>query len=410
MRNLVLLTTWYPFGKFQESFLETEINYLALKFDTIYIIATKPNSLYKRPVPDNIEVFSFPADTLIKKSLSVIVKHGYSIVKYTFFEIPFIFKQGDKNVLKKLKELLKHLLKAFMLKDFIQDKINTDDHNIVVYSYWFNSAAFAAALLKERNKNLKTISRLHSWDLYTERNALNYTPLQRAKALILDRCFFISEQGKRYFETKYGILSSFSVSKLGTKKQEGLIQKDENKTFNIVSCAFLNKCKRINYVIESLALVNEITIQWTHIGSGELFEELNDLALIKLGQKRNISYKFLGDITNSDVIKFYQNNYIHVLINTSESEGLPVSIMEAMSFGIPVIATNVGGVSEIVNKGCGILLDKNCSFNEIKSSILEIYSNYYVYPYRENAYNNWKNNFNADINYKCFADQISILI
>lgn len=41
----------------------------------------------------------------------------------------------------------------------------------------------------------------------------------------------------------------------------------------------------------------------------------------------------------------------------SDSEGIPVSIMEAMSFGIPVIARNVGGMSEIVNEENGLLLE-----------------------------------------------------
>ena len=47
-------------------------------------------------------------------------------------------------------------------------------------------------------------------------------------------------------------------------------------------------------------------------------------------------------------------------MNVSESEGIPVSIMEASSFGIPVIATNVGGVGEIVENGYnGLLLNKD---------------------------------------------------
>lgn len=43
----------------------------------------------------------------------------------------------------------------------------------------------------------------------------------------------------------------------------------------------------------------------------------------------------------------------------SDSEGIPVSIMEAMSFGIPVIARNVGGMSEIVNEENGLLLEND---------------------------------------------------
>jgi len=48
-------------------------------------------------------------------------------------------------------------------------------------------------------------------------------------------------------------------------------------------------------------------------------------------------------LPHNDVLNYYASNPVDVFINTSSSEGLPVSIMEAMSFGIPVIATNVGG-------------------------------------------------------------------
>lgn len=57
----------------------------------------------------------------------------------------------------------------------------------------------------------------------------------------------------------------------------------------------------------------------------------------------------------------------------SLSEGIPVSIMEAISFGIPIIATNVGGNAEIVNDETGVLIPVNidqAAFNETVSDIM----------------------------------------
>ena len=62
-------------------------------------------------------------------------------------------------------------------------------------------------------------------------------------------------------------------------------------------------------------------------------------------------------------------NYIDALINVSESEGLPFSMMEAISFGIPVIGTNVGGVKEIINNDTGILLEKDFEIKSLSSLI-----------------------------------------
>ena len=49
-------------------------------------------------------------------------------------------------------------------------------------------------------------------------------------------------------------------------------------------------------------------------------------------------------------------NDFDLFVNMSLSEGIPVSIMEAISFGIPIIATNVGGNAEIVNDETGVLI------------------------------------------------------
>lgn len=410
MRNLILLTTSFPYGRYQEAFLETEIIYLAAEFDRVYIIATKPESTYKRPVPENAEIIEFPNNNVIFRSLSVIINHGITILKYGLSDLSYIIKKPYEQILKKLLELLKHLMKGFMIAEYLSDRLVSEEHKYVVYSYWFNSAALAAGLLKKMHSGVKAISRLHNWDLYSESNDLNYFPLQKTKAQLLNKCIFISEQGKSYFENRYIRLPDFHVFRLGVTGQEVTDEISDNDFFNIVSCSFLHISKRVNYIIESLALIDGIKIRWTHLGDGELFDELNTLASARLGNKNNISYKITGDLTNREVLEYYRNNYVHLFINTSRNEGLPVSIMEAMSFGIPVVATDAGGTSEIVNDTCGILLKNDCSFDEIKSAILKVHSTYLDFPYRENAYTNWLNKFNADINYKNFADQISAMI
>ena len=61
-------------------------------------------------------------------------------------------------------------------------------------------------------------------------------------------------------------------------------------------------------------------------------------------------------MTHENVLKWFEENPADVFVNVSSSEGLPVSIMEAFSYGIPAIATAVGGMPEIVTEDCGVLL------------------------------------------------------
>lgn len=90
-------------------------------------------------------------------------------------------------------------------------------------------------------------------------------------------------------------------------------------------------------------------------------------------------------------------------LNVSSSEGVPVSIMEAISFNIPVVATNVGGTSEIVTDETGILLSSDPTAEEILNALYSIES-INVQP-REF----WKQKYNADTNYKEFVKVLNSL-
>jgi glycosyltransferase involved in cell wall biosynthesis len=70
----------------------------------------------------------------------------------------------------------------------------------------------------------------------------------------------------------------------------------------------------------------------------------------------HVDWELPGHLDNRDVLRFYERNHVAALLSLSVSEGLPVSMMEAQSFGIPVVAVGVHGVPEIVNETTGVLL------------------------------------------------------
>jgi len=124
----------------------------------------------------------------------------------------------------------------------------------------------------------------------------------------------------------------------------------------------------------------------------------------------NISCFLLGQLPNEKILSFYSTKPIEVFINTSESEGIPVSIMEAISFGTPIIACDVGGISEIVNNKNGILLDPNPSPLEIANAIWKVSKHDEHQNYRQNSRLIWENRFNAEENFKKFSDHLISLI
>jgi glycosyltransferase involved in cell wall biosynthesis len=81
--------------------------------------------------------------------------------------------------------------------------------------------------------------------------------------------------------------------------------------------------------------------------------------------------------------------------------------MEAISFGIPILATDVGGTKEIVNKTTGMIISSEIGPNAIADNIKDVIKNYSRdISAKQKIYNFWDKNFNATINYQNFISKI----
>ena len=162
-------------------------------------------------------------------------------------------------------------------------------------------------------------------------------------------------------------------------------------------------------IIEALALIDDIKIDWRHFGKGRLEAELKALATEKLSGKKNIEYSFMGQISNTELLGFYKNNKVDLFINVSETEGIPVSIIEASSFGVIVIGTLVGGVGEILEEGeNGFLLNQSCSAQEVAQAIIKFHNitDSEKKRIRANAISIWQQKYSAEKNYRAFLSSV----
>ncbi len=105
--------------------------------------------------------------------------------------------------------------------------------------------------------------------------------------------------------------------------------------------------KRVYLILTAVAAAAqqgpEIEFEWHHFGDGELKEEVERQA--KTALPPNAKASLPGYPGLRALMDFYRSKPIDVFINASISEGTPVAVMEAVSCGIPVIATSVGGKS-----------------------------------------------------------------
>ena len=246
---------------------------------------------------------------------------------------------------------------------------------------------------------------MHRWDIYFEESKYGYLPLRKDIFKNLDSVVSISQDGINYLKSQLKFnTKSIKVSRLGVKKI-GEFHKKVSKKFLIVSCSNLIKVKQVHLIAESLSKIKNHEINWVHFGDGILMNEIINYCEKNL--PKNIKVEFKGRVSNKEVVGFYIKNVPDLFINLSSSEGVPMSIMEAMSCSIPVIATNVGGTSEIVNNENGLLLKKSFEIGEVSKFIEKFYTLKIKEKetLRKNAYETWSESFDASKNYNNFIKE-----
>ena len=401
-KRLILITSSFPYAN-GEPFLEAEIDFLCKEFEEVLILTQSNLDKNRRPIPENCSVKFIPLG--LNKFDRIKALKG--IFDPLFWKERKIIKKTYKLPLNAgvLKTQLISLFQGRRLKKFYSSFLEKPDQKeVCFYSYWSDDNSIALALLRKENTNIRCISRVHGWDVYFETTQFNYLPYRHLIADNLDAIYSISEAGRDYCSEKWKVSdpSKVKLSRLGVKEQQLL--KPNSERFTLLSCSNVIPLKRVDLLVEALSLLPEsVKLDWYHFGDGSDFEKVKLMASQKLQGK--VIPHFLGRKSNSEVLEWYKEFKPNLFINVSTTEGVPVSIMEAMSFGTPVIATNVGGNGEIVNSSNGILLSANPSEEEVKNAILNMFERKenVISAYRENAFQTWRDEYNSEKNYSDFC-------
>lgn len=246
-------------------------------------------------------------------------------------------------------------LKTYLLK-------NPDT---LLYFYWGDNLCWTLPYLQKDLKQmpLKSVVRFHGSDLYEEIKA-SYAPLRKLVLKHAAALYTISEYGRKYLSDKYpDCKEKINVARLGVDDQ-GLNPFNPQKKV-VLSVSNLVPVKRVHLIFNALQVMKE-ELEWHHFGDGPQMAMLKELT----AQTRHGLKIFLhGHVSHSTLDEFLKTNSVSVFVNTSSSEGVPVSVMEAFSYGIPVVATAVGGTPELVNSSNGLLLKKDFSNAELAATL-----------------------------------------
>lgn len=411
-RCLIFLCKKFPYGN-GEDFISQELNYYENKFDKIILVATQVNK------KDTITKYISPKINNIKITIEYNLFFAIELLK-TIFKYKKIAKYEKffaTSLIKKIYLIFFYVRFSVAIKKIIKNGIIETVKQypeIVILSYWFNDLCMIGIELKKiicanDTNNIKCVilSRAHGYDLYKERSIVKYFPFRELILNNIDIVLSCSKDGTNYLKINYNKYNKkFITNYLGTilnSKHSLNININKNK-FTIVTCSNLIKLKRLILVAETLNYLennkNITNIRWICIGDG------NQLPRIKKYCSKNlkkIDVTFTGKLKNVDVLTLYCNEDIDVFLNVSKYEGLPVSMMEALSCGIPIIATDVGGVNEIViNNKTGQLLNKNFEISELANIITQFIdmSINDKKKYKYQCKKLWEKKYNAKKNYE----------
>ena len=397
-RKILIFTDSYPYGK-SEQFLENELAFFVNSFDTVNLFPLeKGRSGEVRKTAGKISVLA-PPYISIKNKTELLIK---GLFNRSIF-LPFLeegIKSSVWSSITRFRSWFIHLLLIrYLLSAIKGNKLqNLFNEYDVLYFYWGLRWSQIIPFLPDGISS-KIVVRFHGSDLYEETNG-GYIPWRHNQISGIDHVLTVSETGKKYFEIHYGELrNDITISRIGTKDY-GLNPYIKSDLTRIVSCSNLLPVKRVDRIVRTLGYI-KTRVEWVHFGDGPQRKEIEELIA---GLPENISYRLAGAVTHEDLMSFYRTNSVDLFINLSSSEGVPVSVMESMSFGIPVIATDVGGTAEIVSEKNGFLVEPDFSPEELAGKIIKLSERDDFEGLRKASREEWSLKSNAETVYPPFIN------
>lgn len=348
--DVLLVTYEYPYG-LSETFLETEISYLAKEFRKIWVFPARSvwspawfraSGPERRGLPGNCQLL-LPRPNMFWQRLGDIVQ------TFRFLTRMHIDYKNNTSLFIQIYIAIREAIKASLLAGALKRVFGGSVP--YSYSYWKASGACALAWLRALNRVPGFITRAHGGDLYYDRSPYPARPFDNFIAEQADGVIAISAHGARYLIAKGFDQERVSVGRLGVRRQVTSRQ-SEDGIIRIVSCSNVIPLKRVDLIARALLLLKS-PFQWVHFGDGSDFNKIKEIIS---RFPPNGSAILPGRLPNCEVIRHYIEHPVDVFVNVSTSEGVPVSIMEALVAGIPCIATDVGGSGEIVDETCGELI------------------------------------------------------
>lgn len=393
MTSLIVVTSSYPYGH-GEAFFTPELQALAKRFDQVDLLPGRVTVADRRVLPENV------------RALPPLVE-GRGVDMLNALRVPHTLVPAVSQLFYTRRSRVDIAntarMRAAMALRLPELRARGYD---LIYVYW---GAPWTALLPQLRSLAPCVERFHGTDLWGSSGGEALRPGASDHFDLLERAYFVSEVGRHLMLQATGpeAESRCQVRYLGSADMGRIKPQPYEVGFSILSSAFLTRNKRLDRTAQIVRTLSKTRpVRWTHIGGGDLaaIEDLRSQA------GPHASVDFRGNVPHAEIAGIFREKRPNLLMSMSDSEGLAINVLEAMSAGVPVVSTDVGGMAEAVTDEVGLLVEKG-HFDDteaLAARILQaIRTGGTLAEARPRSV--WENRFDAESNARFFADELKAL-
>jgi len=294
-----------------------------------------------------------------------------------FVHRPWLYLSLWKRVLSENFHSPKFLVRAVLLfpKAVLIAKIVRDENISHIHAHYATHPALVAWIIHQLTGISYSVT-VHAHDIFVEETMLS-TKLKNSIQVVA-----ISEYNKKYLSKKLGswIDGMTQVIRCGVDSELYSVPNHrlkKNELFEILSIGSLQPYKGYQYLIKACAILRDrgVQFQCRIVGGGNLHSELSKMISVN---NLYSSVKLLGPKNQDDVAKMLSEAdcYVQpsVITPSGKMEGIPVALMEAMASGLPVIASSLSGIPELVKEGETGWLVPPGDAQKLAEAILQVYN------------------------------------
>lgn len=324
--------------------------------------------------------------------LLLVSGENLEFIELPFYRGPIAFLKVRKIIMEKIKKVVKEIDVAIIR---VPDQIGFDLVNELIKS--------------KINYGLEVVA--HPWDLFEKgasssklRIPLRYTwdfSLKKAIRNAIGVSFVTKEYIQKRYCTNLNPINQFITNYTSADLTEKYFYKPKtsnefllNGVFKIVNISNINDINKGHLeLIEAVKILVEknISVELTFIGGGVFLDEIRKKINVN---NLNNNIRLTGNISDRNIITKYLVES-DLFVFPSKSEGLPRVVLEAMAAGTPCIASDVGGIYEILDKE--VLFNKKLNSNELANLILSMKIKEKLATQSYSNFNKVKNEYNSKI-------------